>query len=99
MPGLPTWTQITRRFIAAASRLVLRAFALMLLAWLTSMLQKCGPLGSSRSEFRLRRLCRNAGHTPEVLGASADLPLDQACAREMQICRLINSRSHQATAI
>ncbi len=66
----------------------MRAFALMLPAWLTSILQKCGLLRSSRSEFRLRRLCRKAWHTPEVLGAVTDLPLDQACAREMQICRL-----------
>ena len=59
----------------------------MLLAWLTSILQTGGSLRSRRSERRLRKLCRHAGHTPEVLGASTDVPLDQACALEMQICR------------
>ena len=59
----------------------------MLLAWLTSTLQKGGPLRSWRGQGRLRKLCRDAGHTPEVLGAGMDLPLDQACAREMQLCR------------
>lgn len=88
MPGLPTWTQITRRFIAAASRLVLRAFALMLLAWLTSILQTSGSLRSRRTHWKLRKLCLDAGHPPEVLGASREVPLDQACAQEMQICRL-----------
>ena len=60
----------------------------MLLAWLTSILQKGTPLRSWRSQGRLQKLCRDAGHTPEVLGAGKDLPLDQACAREMQLCRL-----------
>ena len=54
---------------------------------LTSILQKGGPLRSWRGQGRLRKLCRDAGHTPEVLGAVMDLPLDQACAREMQLCR------------
>ena len=39
MPGLPAWTQITGRRIAAASRISSQAFALMLLTWLTSILQ------------------------------------------------------------
>ena len=88
MPGLPAWTQRTGKLIAAASRLRFRAFALMLLAWLTSILKTGVSLRSRRCQGRLRNLCRDAGHTPEVLGAVIDLPLDQACAREMQICRL-----------
>ena len=60
----------------------------MLLTWLTSILQRVIPLRSRRAQVRLLDLCRDAGYTPELLGAGKDLPLDQACAREMQICRL-----------
>ena len=59
----------------------------MLLARLTSTLPRGGSLRSWLCRVRLQKLCRDAGHTPELLRTSRDLPLDQACAREMQLCR------------